>query len=182
VTAAKQKPVSRDRCGGDRHVDMRAVMGAFATGVTVVTSGRELPHGMTANAFTSVSLDPAMVLVCVKQSAAMHSTILANGMFAVSILAAGQEELARYFASPSRPRDEREFRTVDFRPGEHTGSPIIEGNLGWVECELAAVYEGGDHSIFLGSVLDIGHGDRTDALVFHTGRFSVLATDVHGVR
>ena len=155
--------------------EMRAVMGAFATGVVVLTSGRELPHGMTASAFASVSLDPAMVLVCVNRTATMHTTILSNGTFAASILAAGQEGLARYFASASRTRDEQEFRTVPHRPGEHTGAPVIEGNLGWVECKLAAVYEGGDHSIFLGSVLGIGRGDRTGALVFHTGRFIDMA-------
>ncbi|WP_207892912.1 flavin reductase family protein [Micromonospora sp. MW-13] len=146
-------------------------MGMFATGVTVVTSGRDLPHGMTANAFTSVSLDPAMVLVCVKRNAVMHDTVLAQGTFAVSILAADQEGLARYFASSSRPRDEREFETVRCEPGPHTGAPIVAGNLAWVECKLAAVYDGGDHSIFLGSVLATGRGESSDALLFHGGRF-----------
>lgn len=155
----------------ENHAELRAVMGMFATGVTVVTSGVELPHGMTANAFTSVSLDPAMVLVCVKRSAVMHGTILDRGAFAVSILAADQEGLARYFASSSRPLGEREFETVDCWPGRHTGAPIVTGSLAWVECKLAAVYDGGDHSIFLGSVLGIGRGDSRDALLFHGGRF-----------
>lgn len=175
TTAEQRRPLGDRRARDVYHAEMRAVMGAFATGVTVVTSGQDLPHGMTANAFASVSLEPAMVLVCVKRTAVMHATILTNGTFAVSILAADQEGLARYFASSARPRDEREFRTVNHRPGEHTGAPIIDGNIGWVECKLAAVYEGGDHSIFLGSVLGIGRGDRTDALVFHTGRFTELA-------
>ncbi len=153
------------------HAELRAVMGMFATGVTVVTSGRDLPHGMTANAFTSVSLDPAMVLVCVKRSSVMHDTVLAQGSFAVSILAAGQEGLARYFASSRRPRDEREFETVPCEAGPHTGAPIVSGNVAWVECKLAAVYDGGDHSIFLGSVLGTGRGDSSDALLFHGGRF-----------
>ncbi|MFC0529833.1 flavin reductase family protein [Phytohabitans kaempferiae] len=177
MTTAEQRlaRTERRRAGEVHHAEMRAVMGTFATGVTVVTSGRDLPHGMTANAFTSVSLDPALVLVCVKRTAVMHATILTNGTFAVSILAADQEGLARYFASSGRPRDEREFRTVECSPGTHTGAPIIDGNVGWVECKLAAVYDGGDHSIFLGSVLGIGRGERGDALVFHTGRFVELA-------
>ncbi|MFV2018977.1 flavin reductase family protein [Micromonospora sp. LOL_023] len=150
-------------------------MGMFATGVTLITSGTDLPHGMTANAFTSVSLDPAMVLVCVKRTAVMHATILAQGTFAVSILAADQEGLARYFASSSRPRDEREFETVDYWSGRHTGAPIVAGSLAWVECKLAATYDGGDHSIFLGSVLSIGRGDHQDALLFHGGRFVEVA-------
>ncbi|KXK59082.1 flavin reductase [Micromonospora rosaria] len=153
------------------HAELRAVMGMFATGVTVVTSGRDLPHGMTANAFTSVSLDPAMVLVCVKRSSVMHDTVLAQGTFAVSILGAEQEGLARYFANSSRPRDEREFETVPCHPGPQTGTPIVAGNVAWVECKLAAVYDGGDHSIFLGSVLATGRGETSDALLFHGGRF-----------
>lgn len=177
MTTADQQlaPSERTHTGAVHQGEMRAVMGAFATGVTVVTSGRDFPHGMTANAFTSVSLDPALVLVCVKRTAVMHATILTNGTFAVSILAADQEGLARYFASSSRPRDEREFQTVRYSPGPHTGAPIIDGNVGWAECKLAACYDGGDHSIFLGSVLGIGRGDRGGALVFHTGRFLELA-------
>ncbi len=169
--AAAPAPNRRD------HAELRDVMGMFATGVTVVTSGKDLPHGMTANAFTSVSLDPALVLVCVKRSAVMHDTVLAQGGFAVSILGGGQEGLARYFASSNRPRDEREFETVRCQPGPHTGAPIMDGSLAWMECKLAAVYDGGDHSIFLGSVLGMGRGDSSDALLFHGGRFSSLARD-----
>ncbi len=153
------------------HAELRAVFGTFATGVTVITSGRGVPHGMTANAFTSVSLDPALVLVCVKHSSVMHNTIKANGSFAVSILASDQEGLARYFANSARPRDEHEFQTVPYRPGVHTGSPVIHGSLGWIECKLTAVHEGGDHSIFVGAVLDLGHSGDRDALIFHNGRF-----------
>jgi flavin reductase (DIM6/NTAB) family NADH-FMN oxidoreductase RutF len=177
MTTAEQRPAAMvaPAASVSSHPRLRAVFGAFATGVTVVTSGRDLPHGMTANAFTSVSLDPAMVLVCVKRTAVMHKTILANGTFAVSILAAGQEGVARYFANSSRPRDEREFQSVSHRPGPHTGAPIISGSIAWVECKLAAVYDGGDHSIFLGSVLDLGEETRAEALIFHTGRFLELA-------
>lgn len=156
------------------HAELRAVFGTFATGVTVITSGRGVPHGMTANAFTSVSLDPALVLVCVKKSAVMHRTILAHGTFAISILASGQEGLARYFANSARPRDEKEFQTVAYRRGAHTGSPLILGSLGWIECKLAAAHDGGDHSIFVGTVLDLGHSGDRDALVFHHGRFQSM--------
>jgi len=153
------------------HAELRAVFGTFATGVTIITSGRDPSHGMTANAFTSVSLDPAMVLVCVKRTSIMHSTILTHGTFAISILASDQEEVARYFANSARPRDDREFQTIPYQPGVHTGLPVITGGLGWIECKLAAVHDGGDHSIFVGSVLDLGHSGKRDALVFHTGRF-----------
>ncbi|WP_018719940.1 flavin reductase family protein [Salinispora fenicalii] len=167
--------VGPDGKGPGDHTELRAVMGMFATGVTLVTSGADLPHGMTANAFTSVSLEPALALVCVKRTAVLHSTILTQGSFAVSILGSDQEGLARYFATSSRPRDEREFETVRHWSGRHTGAPIISGSLAWVECKLAAVYDGGDHSIFLGSVLGTGRGDNHDALLFHGGRFAEIA-------
>jgi flavin reductase (DIM6/NTAB) family NADH-FMN oxidoreductase RutF len=150
---------------------LRAVFGAFATGITVVTASGDSPMGMTANSFTSVSLSPPLVLVCVDRKAAIHDAVLAEGLFAVSVLASDQEQTAKYFASHSRPRGEQEFAAVDSVPGPCTGAPVLAGALAWVECRLSAVYDGGDHSIFLGSVLDLGHGTGSDALLYHGGRF-----------
>jgi flavin reductase (DIM6/NTAB) family NADH-FMN oxidoreductase RutF len=143
----------------------------FATGVTVVTTGGPTPEGMTANAFTSVSLAPPLVLVCVKRSAAIHQAVLDRGSFAISVLSAGQENVGRYFADHSRPRGRREFEAVGSSPGHHTGAPVIHGALAWIECALAAAYEGGDHSIFLGSVLASSRGPARDALLFFGGGF-----------
>lgn len=154
------------------HTELRAVLGRFATGVTVVTSGADRPHGMTPNAFTSVSLDPALVLVCVRRSAVLHAAVREHGVFAVSILSGTQEPIARYFASSARPRDEREFESIPILPGPQTGAPILSGCAAWLECKLAASHDGGDHSIFLGSVLGTGHGPGRTALLFHGGRFS----------
>jgi flavin reductase (DIM6/NTAB) family NADH-FMN oxidoreductase RutF len=150
---------------------LRSVFGTFATGITVVTASGDTPMGMTANSFTSVSLSPPLALVCVDRKAAIHDAILADGLFAVSVLSSGQEQVAKYFASHSRPRGEQEFSAVDSVPGPCTGAPVLSGALAWVECRLTAVYDGGDHSIFLGSVLDLGHGTGSDALLFHGGRF-----------
>ncbi len=152
-------------------LDLRSVLGKFATGVTVVTSGRETPCGMTANSFTSVSLDPPLILVCVTRSAAIYKTILDTGSFAVSILSADQAHLGRYFADHSRPRGETEFRAVDWSPGPATGAPVLLGSLAWLECELANSYDGGDHEIFLGSVVGSGHGPEYDALLYFRGGF-----------
>lgn len=154
--------------------ELRGVFGSFATGITVVTAGRSAPRGMTANSFTSVSLDPPLILVCVLRTAAMHTVIEENGAFAVSVLSAHQEQVARHFADRSRPRGDREFDLVDSVPGRHTGAPIVTGTLAWIECKLAAVYDGGDHSIFLGSVLDLGRGASDDALLFYGGGFHRL--------
>lgn len=150
---------------------LREALRRFATGVTVLSAGRDMPCGMTANAFTSVSLSPPLVLVCVNRTAAIHQTVLDDGSFAVSILSARQEQVARYFASRSRPRGPREFDAVGWTPGPSTGAPLIDGALAWIECSLAAAYEGGDHSIFLGSVLASSNGPACDSLVFFGGRF-----------
>ena len=145
---------------------VRAALGRFATGVTVLTAGREAPRGMTANAFTSVSLDPPLVLVCVARTAAVHGTVLAEGGFALSVLSAGQARLARHFADHHRPRGQREFDGVDSLRGRCTGAPLLTGALAWLECSLAAVYDGGDHSILLGSVLGHASGAPGEPLLY----------------
>lgn len=150
---------------------MRDVMGMFATGITVLTAGGEGPHGMTANAFSSVSLDPPMVLVCVARTAVMHDAIVGAGSYAVSVLGGAQEHVARYFANRNRPRGLAQFDAIAWRPGPLTGAPLLEGSLAWLECELAEVYSGGDHSIFLGRVLGIGRVEDGHALLFFGGGY-----------
>lgn len=166
---ARRLPAGRHDPG-----ELRAAFGMFATGITVVTAGRRNPRGMTANSFTSVSLEPPLVLVCVLREAAMHEAILHGKSFAISVLSAEQELVARYFANRRRPRGDHEFDSVDCTAGRHTGVPIVCDALAWVECGLAAVYDGGDHSIFLGSVLDIGHGTDENALLFYGGGYHHL--------
>ncbi|MGA4846743.1 flavin reductase family protein [Streptomyces sp. G5(2025)] len=154
--------------------ELRGVFGRFATGVTVVTAGRDEPRGMTANSFTSVSLTPPQILVCVLRDASMHRVILEHHAFGVSVLSERQERLARHFADSRRPRGAQEFATVDVTQGPCTGVPVLGGSLAWFECGLAAVYDGGDHSIFLGDVLHLGHGPDEDALLFYAGAFRRL--------
>jgi flavin reductase (DIM6/NTAB) family NADH-FMN oxidoreductase RutF len=150
---------------------LRTVFGRFATGVTVLAAGTDAPRGMTANSFTSVSMDPPLILVCVNRNASIHQTVLESGSFAVSMLSAGQEHVARYFADRSRPRGVAEFGTVGWSPGPSTGAPVLDGALAWLDCGLAAAYDGGDHAIFVGSVLASGCGPAHDALLFYGGRF-----------
>ncbi|MEO6702324.1 MAG: flavin reductase family protein [Jatrophihabitantaceae bacterium] len=159
--------------------ELRGVLGRFATGITVVTANSAIgPHGMTANSFTSVSLAPPLVLVCVMRDASMHQAILDSDSFGVSMLSTRHESLATYFANRGRPRDEHEFDLVDWVPGRHTGVPIVTQTLAWIECGLSAVYDGGDHSIFLGSVLDVGRGDDDDALLFFGGNYRRLESEL----
>lgn len=170
----RDAPAGTTPRGVPGHRELRGVLGMFATGITVVTAGDDMPRGMTANSFTSVSLRPPLILVCVQRDAAMHEAIQECGAFAVSVLSAHQEPVARHFANRARPRGEEEFALVDWVPGARTGTPVVTDALAWLECRLAAVHEGGDHSIFVGQVLGAGRGDGGDALLYFAGGFHRL--------
>ena len=133
---------------------LRDAMSLFATGVTVLTVGGEHAHGMTANAFTSVSLDPPLVLCCISRSAVMHDAIGSTKRFGVSIMGADQRDTAKYFADKRRPLGPEQFDAVDWLEGPHSGAPLLNGSLAWLECELVDVHQAGDHSVFIGRVLD----------------------------
>jgi flavin reductase (DIM6/NTAB) family NADH-FMN oxidoreductase RutF len=150
---------------------LRKAFGAFATGVTVVTTGGPSPHGMTANSFTSVSLDPPLVLVCVGREAVMHTTLTTTGRFAVSVLSVGQEAVARHFANRRRNLGLAQFDPVDWTEGECTGAPLILGATAHFECEVWHCYDGGDHTVFLGAVLAFDGPGEPDPLLFLHGRF-----------
>jgi flavin reductase (DIM6/NTAB) family NADH-FMN oxidoreductase RutF len=154
--------------------DLRKILGRFSTGVTVVTASHGKPCGMTANAFTSVSLDPPSILVCVNRNAAIYHAVRKAGSFAVSVLSAAQEDVARHFADHSRPRGAAEFGTVGWSPAPQTGTPVLDGSLAWLDCALTTSYDGGDHEIFLGQVLASGFGSARNALVFFGGSFHQL--------
>jgi flavin reductase (DIM6/NTAB) family NADH-FMN oxidoreductase RutF len=157
---------------------LRRAFGAFATGVTVVTVGGGSPHGMTANSFASVSLDPPLLLVCVDRGAAMHQIMSDRGSFGVSVLAADQEPVARHFANRWRPLGSAQFDSVDWRPGRFTDTPLIDGALVRFECELWRTYDGGDHTIFLGNLLSVERSDEQEAaLLFLHGRFQRTADE-----
>ncbi|MFJ9113459.1 flavin reductase family protein [Streptomyces sp. NPDC102283] len=156
---------------------LREVMSQFTTGVVVLTVGGEQIHGMTANAFSSVSLDPPSVLCCISHGAVMYNAITSARRFGVSIMRADQGPVARYFADKSRPLGPEQFDEVDWFPGGETGVPLLSGALAWLECEIADSYESGDHSIFIGDVLfsglspELGPGADRDGLLFFGGRF-----------
>jgi flavin reductase (DIM6/NTAB) family NADH-FMN oxidoreductase RutF len=155
---------------------LRTAFAAFATGVTVVTVGGAQPHGMTANSFTSVSLDPPLILVCVAHGAVMHELLSRTGAFAISVLAAHQVRIARHFADRARQRGLAQFDGVPWSAGPHTSAPLINGAIAWIECGLWRADDAGDHSIFLGQVLSVRRQDRAAALLFFDGRFDRLPT------
>jgi flavin reductase len=154
---------------------LRSVMSHLPTGVTVVTSGREEKvEGMTANAVISVSLDPPLFLVSVHKDARLNPRIREEGYFAVNILADDQEGLSRLFASPERSSGLPALHSLGGGYGS-TGAPLAAGALGVIECELAEIYAGGDHDLFLGRVVEVRMGDtRKGPLVFHEGGYPTL--------
>jgi flavin reductase (DIM6/NTAB) family NADH-FMN oxidoreductase RutF len=146
----------------------RTIMGQFATGVTIVTArppGGE-PVGLTVNAFSSVSLDPLLVLVCLHREASTHDPLLRSGHFAVNVLERRQEDLAVRFASAEVEDRFHGLETLD----APMGSPLFPGAMGWLECRVREVFPGGDHSIVVGEVLE-GEVLGGDPLVFFGGRF-----------
>ncbi|HUF11685.1 MAG TPA: flavin reductase family protein [Longimicrobiales bacterium] len=130
--------------------EFRRVLGHFVTGVTVVTTRdrSDAPAGLTANAFASVSLDPPLVLVCIEKSSSTHALIAAAGVFAVNVLADGQERISRRFADETEGR----FEGVAWR-AEITGAPVLDDVLAWVDCRVHSACDGGDHTIYVGEVV-----------------------------
>ncbi|MEO3867445.1 flavin reductase family protein [Nonomuraea sp. B12E4] len=160
---------------------LRRAFGTFATGVTVITTGEPNPHAMTANSFTSVSLDPPLLLVCVDRSALMHRYLSEGSFFGVSVLAADQETAARHFANRLRTLGAAQFDQVDWRPGDLTGVPLLSGTLAEFECEMWRSYDGGDHSIFVGRVLSVERPTDLDPLLVAQGRFRTITPDWYEV-
>ncbi|PDP84380.1 flavin reductase [Glycomyces fuscus] len=154
--------------------DLRRVMSAFATGVAVITVGGEVPNGMTVNAFCSVSLDPPLVLCCVSRTARLHGALSGGGRFAVSVLNAEQEEVARRFADRARPHGWGQFPPPGWRLGGRSGAPLLTGALAWLECEAVQETVSGDHSVFVARVLGADTGEDRSALLFHGSAFRGL--------
>lgn len=153
----------------------RRAVGHFASGVTMCTSrvgGTD--HAMTASAFTSVSLDPLLVLVCVDKEARFRDAVLESGTWAVSILPSTDRRAADWFAMKGRPLIGQMDRFPHHRGV--TGAPLLDSAVAWLECRTQAVYDGGDHDIVLGAVLAAVEGDRDGVpLVHHRGRYGRFA-------
>jgi flavin reductase (DIM6/NTAB) family NADH-FMN oxidoreductase RutF len=154
----------------------RALAGRFATGVAVVTTAVDgTVHGITVNAFASLSLDPLLILVCIDREATTHALLPRAGAFAVTVLAAQQEELSVHFASSDRAEGHAQFEGISWRPAAVSGAPVLEGGMAWMDCRLSGVHDGGDHSIFVGEVVALGELQGTEPLVFYEGGYRRLA-------
>ncbi len=156
----------------------RHAAGQFASGIMVVcTSLDGNPHAMTVSAFTSVSLEPLLVLFCAEKIARFHDAVLAAGVWSASILDDDSEKIARWLATRGRPL-EGQLDTISHRPGPVTGVPILDVALSALECRTTAVHDGGDHSIVVGEVVGVSEprGDG-EPLIHHAGRYRRLSPD-----
>jgi flavin reductase (DIM6/NTAB) family NADH-FMN oxidoreductase RutF len=151
----------------------RQIFGHFATGVTVVTTAVDgWLHGMTANAVTSVSLDPLLLLVCVDKTAHAHEQLSKAGRFGVNILADEQEDVSRIFAATAEP-EQGQLRGAAYHFGRQ-GTPVLDGCLAYLECEVTEQVNAGDHTIFLGRVLDGEVERESPPLLFYRGGYRRL--------
>ncbi|MFD5464240.1 MFS transporter [Kitasatospora sp. NPDC127059] len=159
---------------------------AFATGVTVASTVHDgIPHATTVNSFVTVSLDPALVLVCVERGSRLDALIAEKAPLGITVLSAGQRDTAVHFAKRDRPSGEAQFDGHPWRPGKETGAPLLEAGTAWLECAVRTVVPAGDHSIVLAEVLSFTdvpsctepdrYGQRRAPLVFFGGGFHTLA-------
>jgi flavin reductase (DIM6/NTAB) family NADH-FMN oxidoreductase RutF len=153
--------------------DFRVALSAYATGVTVVTAlGEQGPSGATANAVTSLSLDPPMMLACLDRGSRTLTSVRTQGRFGVNALAAGQADLAhRFSAKDPAPA---KWEAVEWT--ERQGLPRLEGALVWVACELRDLIDGGDHLILTGNVLE-AEASEGEPLLFHRGDYRDLLAE-----
>lgn len=169
-----ETPVAREYRTGSDPRTLRDALGCFATGVTVVTCIDEggSPVGLTANSFTSLSLDPPLLLVCVAKSAASAGPLSAAEHFAVNVLQTGQRPASITFST----RVEDRFGCTDWSEGEH-GAPVLMDSLSVFECRRHAIHEGGDHFILVGEVVKATFEPGLDPLLYFRGSYRRLHFD-----
>ena len=156
----------------------REAMGGFLTGVTVVTTcAGEKIAGTAVNAFSAVSQDPPLLLVCLDRGSRSLTEIRRSGVFAVNILSDAHQELVHRFASKSA---EDRFRDVAYT-ARTTGAPILEDSVSWFDCEVFTIYEGGDHEIVVGRVRELGSDTSATPLAYHRGNVWSLASATEGL-
>ena len=149
---------------------LRDVLGHFASGVTVVTAGTATgPIGFTCQSFSSLSLDPPLVVFAPARTSRTWPRLREIGAFCVNVLAEDQSDVSARFAHSGTDK----FAGVGFRSSPH-GAPVLDGVVAWIDCRLWAEYDGGDHTVVAARVLDLGADPRRRPLVFHRGGYGLL--------
>jgi flavin reductase (DIM6/NTAB) family NADH-FMN oxidoreductase RutF len=153
----------------------RRAAGRFPAGIVVVsTSLQGTGHAMTVSAFTSVSLDPLLVLFCAEKIARFHDAVLEAGAWSVSVLDEESEKTARWLATRGRPLA-GQLDMIAHHPGPVTGAPMLDGALAALECRTTAVHDGGDHSIVIGEVVSVTEPRDGGPLIYFSGGYRRLA-------
>jgi flavin reductase (DIM6/NTAB) family NADH-FMN oxidoreductase RutF len=170
---AEQATKGEYRSGHDPRT-LRDALGCFATGVTVVTALDEAgrPAGLTVNSFTSVSLEPPLLLVCLHKLAASAQALVGASSFAINVLQTGQQPASMTFST----RGEDRFGCTPWSRGE-SGAPILGDSMCVFECDRYAVYDGGDHHILVGRVVKASFDASLDPLLFFRGSYRRLHFD-----
>ena len=156
----------------------RQAMGGFATGVTVITvaeAGGEV-HGMTANALTSVSLEPLLVLVCVDHRAKTRAQLKEKKRFGINVLSAKQRAISEFYARSTEAHQHAEEAGARFDRTSH-GTPVLQEALAFLECRLQHEHEAGDHTIFLAEVEEVVIRDG-EPLLYFRGRYRAVGEDI----
>ena len=151
---------------------LREALGHFVTGVTIIaTHDGEDPYGLTANSFSSVSLEPPLILFSLSRTADCFDAFEASELFSVNVLHRNQEELSSRFAR----KDIDKWTGIGWSPGRG-GCPLIEGAIATFECRTVARHPGGDHVIYVGEVMNFTHGSGGEPLAFFRGRYADIST------
>jgi flavin reductase (DIM6/NTAB) family NADH-FMN oxidoreductase RutF len=158
--------------------EFRKAMGGFATGVTIITLDLDGEvHGMTANAFASVSLDPLLVLVCVDHRTKTHAHLHSKKRFGINVLSQDQWAISEYYARPARTHEHAEEEAgARFDRTKH-GTPMLHGALAYLECRLHSAEEAGDHTIFIAEVEDVVVREG-EPLLFFRGKYRKVGGEV----
>jgi flavin reductase (DIM6/NTAB) family NADH-FMN oxidoreductase RutF len=159
--------VEREQAGEPTPQRMREVLGTFATGVVVVTALADEPLGFTCQSFVSQSLDPPLVSFSAARTSTTWPQIRPVGQFCVNVLAHDQHELSELFALQGADR----FAALDWTPSP-LGAPILAGVSAWIECELAAEHDAGDHTIVLGAVRTLDADASRYPLIYYRSRYA----------
>lgn len=147
--------------------EFRNIVGNFATGVTVITTKiKGTPIGFTANSFTSLSLEPKLVLFNIDKGSSNYDAFMDTDHFAVNILAHDQMDVSKQFAQ----KDVDRFAGIDYEE-KVTGSPVLTGTLAYLDCKVANRYDGGDHTIIIGEVVDGKETSEKEPLIFYKGKY-----------
>ncbi|MGA9979936.1 MAG: flavin reductase family protein [Candidatus Sulfotelmatobacter sp.] len=155
-------------------------MGAFATGVTIITVDLDGEvHGMTANAFASVSLDPLLVLVCVDHNTRTHAHLHAKKRFGINVLREDQRAISEYYARPDRTHEHAETEAEARFERTVLGTPMLHGALAYLECRLHSSQEAGDHTVFIAEVEDVVVR-AGEPLLFFRGKYWGVGGEVSG--